>query len=110
MKHFITLLLAVMASMTMVQAEILKKVQVGDLYYNLDTENRTAEIAAPVNNKMTEITIPTSVNYENVSYNVIGIGETAFYYCDSFRKVFCIWKKKLSVCAIGWNPSPFRLL
>ena len=87
MKHFVTLLVAVMATMTMVQAEILKKVQVGDLYYNLDTENRTAEIAAPVNIKLKELTIPTSVTYENVPYSVTGIGETAFYRCDSLVSV-----------------------
>ncbi len=71
----------------MTQAEILKKVQVGDLYYNLDTENHTAEIAAPVNDKMKELTIPTSVTYENVPYSVTGIGETAFYRCDSLVSV-----------------------
>ncbi|MBQ7383037.1 MAG: leucine-rich repeat domain-containing protein [Paludibacteraceae bacterium] len=87
MKRIFTFLLTIVASMTMAQAEILKKVQVGDLYYNLDTENRTAEIAAPVNNKMTEITIPTSVTYENVPYSVTGIGETAFYYCDSLLSI-----------------------
>lgn len=87
MKHFVTLLVAVMATMTMVQAEILKKVQVGNLYYNLDTENRTAEIAAPVDIKLKELTIPTSVTYENVPYSVTGIGETAFYRCDSLVSV-----------------------
>jgi hypothetical protein len=46
MKHFVTLLVAVMATMTMVQAEILKKIQIDDLYYNLDTEKQTAEIAS----------------------------------------------------------------
>ena len=41
MKQFITSFLVVALSITMAHADILKKVQIGELYYNLDTENLT---------------------------------------------------------------------
>lgn len=87
MKKFFTLLLAVSASVGTMFAWDYEHVQIGDLYYNLDATNHTAEIAAPVNDKMKEITIPTSVTYENVPYSVTGIGETAFYHCDSLLSI-----------------------
>lgn len=87
MKQLITLLIAVMASVTMTQAEILKKVQIDDLYYNLDTENQTAEVAGPIDVEQTEVTIPTSVSHEDILYSVTGIGKQAFYHCINLSSV-----------------------
>ena len=83
MKQCTTLLCAFAISITMANAEILKKVQFGELYYNLDTESLTAEVASPVNNKLTEYVIPASVKYESTPYDVTSIGSNAFHRCDS---------------------------
>ena len=87
MKQFITSLLAVALSITMAHADILQQVQIGEWYYNLDTENLTAEVSSPVNKTLTEITIPASVDYESTTYGVTTIGEHAFYRCDSLRTI-----------------------
>ena len=71
----------------MAHADILKKVQIGELYYNLDTENLTAEVSSPVNKTLTEITIPASVDYESTTYGVTAIGNHAFYRCDSLSTI-----------------------
>ena len=83
MKQFITLVLAIAVSIAVAQAEILKKVLIGELYYNLDTESLTAEVASPVNNKLKEYTIPASVEHESTPYDVTAIGSNAFHWCDS---------------------------
>lgn len=88
MKHFITLLLVVAVSIAVAQAEILKNVQIGELYYNLDTESFTAEVASPVNNKLAEYAIPASVEHESTPYDVTSIGIDAFYHCGSLSNMF----------------------
>lgn len=63
------------------------KVQIGDLYYNLDSQNNTAEVTyhpwtdtyAREGYKIDSIVIPSRVSYQSVVYNVVRIGEEAFY-------------------------------
>ena len=62
--------------------------QIGDLYYNLDTEDQTAEVTyekqASQDNYsgLTSVTIPVSVAYEAKTYSVIRIGNESFRYCS----------------------------
>ena len=56
------------------------KYQIGDLYYYLDTENYTAEVTSmPSDGRYSgDITIPATIEYNSVTYNVISIGRWAF--------------------------------
>ena len=83
MKKFFTLFLARAASVSSLWAV---KVKIGDLYYNLDGANKTAEVTrkdglGPYENGYPEITnlsIPSSVVYNGITYNVTTIGWEAF--------------------------------
>ncbi len=87
-KRFFTLLLAVAASAGTMFAE---KVQIGDLYYNLDATNQTAEVTSQYSGywstSITTANIPASVTYNSVSYSVTSIGEYAFYQCTGLTSV-----------------------
>ncbi|MBO4519148.1 MAG: leucine-rich repeat domain-containing protein [Paludibacteraceae bacterium] len=68
------------------------KVQISDLYYNLDASAQTAEVTYEnySNNNyssLTTITIPTSVTYNNVTYSVTSIGNYAFEFCSGLTNV-----------------------
>ena len=81
-KKLFTLLLAVAASVgTMFAAPV----RIGDLYYNLDATNQTAEVVRQ--NASGEIIIPSSVTYNSVSYSVTSIGEKAFFNCTGLTSV-----------------------
>ena len=85
-RKLFTLLLAVAASVGTMFAWDYERVQIGDLYYNLDATNQTAEVAVN-ENASGEIIIPSSVTYNSVSYSVTSIGERAFYLCSGLTSV-----------------------
>ena len=84
MKKLFTLLLALVAGVGMMFAEIIERVQIGELYYNLDTENKTASVtyqeAFSVSNysDLTNVVIPSKVEYNADVYDVKSIGYAAF--------------------------------
>ena len=85
-----TLLLAVAASVGTLFAQ---KVQIGDLYYNLDATNQTAEVTSQNSSypywstTITTAIIPASVEYNSVTYSVTSIGFQAFYECTGLTSV-----------------------
>ena len=85
-----TLFLAFAASVGTIFAE---KILIGDLYYNLDAVNKTAEVTYEkqwVNTNYSGLTtanIPSSVDYESVTYSVTSIGNEAFYGCSGLTSV-----------------------
>ncbi len=86
MKKLLTLLLAVASSVGTMFAWDYEKVQIGNLYYNLDATNQTAEVAEN-RNVSGEIIIPSSVTYNSVSYSVTSIGYAAFANCTGLTSV-----------------------
>ena len=70
-------------------------VEIDGIYYNLDTENKTAEVAHDgdtwdengVGYTQSEIVIPEKVNYNGIEYSVTSIGENAFYECKSLTSI-----------------------
>ena len=80
-KKLFTLLLAVAASV----GTMFASTKIGDLYYNLDATNHTAEVA--YSSASGEIIIPASVTYNSVSYSVTSIGERAFSGCTGLTSV-----------------------
>ncbi len=84
-KKLFTLLLAVAASVGTMLAE---KVQIGNLYYNLDATNLTAEVTSQNSGEYSgDIVIPSSVTYNSVSYSVTSIGSAAFRNCTNLTSV-----------------------
>ena len=89
---FFTLILAFAASVGTMFADGTK---IGDLYYSLNSTNKTAEVtyksyADYTYNKGWNITtadIPASVTYSGENYSVTSIGDHAFYYCSSLTSV-----------------------
>ena len=81
-----TLFLALVASVGTIFAWDYERVQIGDLYYNLDAANQTAEVAMN-SSASREIIIPSSVTYNSVTYSVTSIGEGAFMHCRGLTSV-----------------------
>ena len=87
---FFSLLFAVAASVGTMFAE---KVQIGDLYYNLDATNQTAEVTSQNSRfpywstTITTANTPASVTYNSVTYSVTSIGDDAFDGCKSLTSV-----------------------
>ena len=89
-----TLLLAVAASVGTMFAWDYEHVQIGDLYYNLNATNKTAEVTyenmvGGGNNYSGLITanIPASVVYDEVEYSVTSIGKHVFSGCSNLTFV-----------------------
>ena len=95
MRKLFTLLLAVAASVGTMFAWNYERVQIGDLNYNLDATNHTAEVTykSYTNfqyNKgwgITTANIPSSVIYNGVSYTVTNIGLHAFDGCSGLTSI-----------------------
>ena len=91
--RIITLLLAVAASIGTMFAWDYERVQIGDLYYNLDATNQTAEVTSQNSSypywstTITTAIIPASVEYNSVTYTVTSIGNSAFYNCTGLTSV-----------------------
>ena len=95
MKKIFTCILSLILALSTISAE---KVRIGELYYLLNERNSTAKVTCQVDawygtttydnyNGLTSATIPETVSYNNVTYNVTGIGDKAFYQCRSLVSV-----------------------
>lgn len=69
-------------------------VKIGDLYYNLDADNGTAEVTYQGKGLLnyselanSSLVIPSSVTYDRITYAVTAIGSQAFVYCDVITSV-----------------------
>ena len=88
-----TLLLAVAASVGTMFAWDYERVQIGDLYYNLDATNQTAEVTSQNSSyprwstTITTAIIPAFVTYNKVTYSVTSIGNSAFSDCSGLTSV-----------------------
>ncbi len=83
-KKLFTLLLVVAAGV----GTMFASTKIGDLYYNLDATNQTAEVTSQNSGKYSgNIIIPSSVTYNSVSYSVTSIGYQTFYGCASLTSV-----------------------
>ena len=60
-------------------------VKVGGIYYNLNTENKTAEVT--IGKYTGAIAIPSTISYNDEDYGVTSIGSSAFYGCTSLTSI-----------------------
>ena len=92
-KKIFTLLLAVAASVGTIFAWDYERVQIDDLYYNLDATTKTAQVTSQNNGypywstNITTADIPASVTYNSVPYSVTSIGNDAFWRCTGLTSV-----------------------
>ena len=87
-------MLAILIRIGTVFAWDYEHVQIGNLFYNLDTTNKMATVTyqnffSTEDNYLglTIANIPESVDYNYVTYNVTSIGDMAFAYCSSLASV-----------------------
>ena len=81
-KRFFVLLLAVAAGV----GTMFASTKIGDLHYNLDATNQTAEVARN-SSASGEIIIPASVTYNEITYTVTSIGNSAFFNCTGLTSL-----------------------
>ena len=79
-----SLLLAVAASVGTMSAQGTK---IGNLYYDLNATNKTAEVTFGDYSGLTTANIPASVRYSGTTYSVTSIGGDAFVDCSSLTSV-----------------------
>ena len=94
-KKLFTVLLAVVASVGIVFAEIIERVQIGELYYNLDSSEKTAAVtyksvtstnSGPATNEgwdIAVVNIPETVQHDGITYNVTSVESFAFARCQN---------------------------
>ena len=64
------------------------QVNIGGIYYELNSESKTAEVAqSPIGEYIGSIEIPMLVSYNNIQYSVTSIGNSAFSDCSSLTSV-----------------------
>ena len=96
MRKLFTLLLVVLTSTATLFAWDYEHVQIGDLYYNLDATNNTAEVTYEnslytigeqnyIN--LTVVNIPDSIEYNSTQYAVTNIGQSAFYGSSNITQI-----------------------
>ena len=61
----------------------------GDLYYNItsNVEPYTVELTRDGEYELTSVTIPSTVDYNGITYNVTSIGNDAFYDCSALTSI-----------------------
>ena len=84
----LSLFLALAASVGTMFAWDYEHVQIGDLYYNLDASNLSAEVTSMPSGKYTgDIIIPSFVEYNSINYNVTSIGGGALIFCSDLTSI-----------------------
>ena len=92
-KQFIIFLFFFAAFSGTAFAEIIEHVQIGDLYYNLDTKNNTAEVTYKADylsdnyGDLTTASIPPFITHNGSTYKVTKIGDCAFWSSPNLASV-----------------------
>ena len=80
----------------------LSQIEYSGIWYNLDEVNQTAEVSPSKGAKYSgNITIPSTINYNGINYNVQAIGNNAFANCNDLLSV------KIPNCIISIGDRAF---
>ena len=61
--------------------------KINGIYYNIDVSNRVAMVTYGEDKYTGRVNIPTSIQFEDVDYNVTSIGPSAFQYSNELTRV-----------------------
>ena len=96
------LLLLVMTLLPMVA--MADAVEIDGIFFNLNGEDKVAEVTIKPNYYTGVVNIPQSVTYENVTYKVTSIGKQAFERCSSLTSVTIPnGVKSIGIYAFFWS-------
>ena len=67
--------------------DIIENVEIDGIYYNLDTEEATAEVGLNLKCTVSNIVFPKTVIYNDIRYIVNSIQDNAFYGCNNLGSI-----------------------
>ena len=74
-------------SMLLLPLAVSAKVEIDGIYYNLNSDAKTAEVTYGSQAYVGDIVIPASITVDDVVYNVTSIGKETFSYCQNLTSV-----------------------
>ena len=83
MRKFSLFLLAILLPMVANAYDVC----IGDIYYNIVSKTKTAEVTYGENKYQGEITVPADFEFDGITYTVTGIGNDAFNGCRYMTKI-----------------------
>ena len=74
-------------TMMLLPLAVSAKVEIDGIYYNLNSDAKTAEVTYGSQAYVGDIVIPASITVDDVVYNVTSIGKETFSYCQNLTSV-----------------------
>ena len=99
MKKLFVLLFSLILSVVFSTSASAYDVKIDGIYYNLNSEGKTAEVTSGGEKYRGKVVIPSSITVEGQEYPVTSIGRWAFQYCSGLTSVTI----PNSVTSIGWD-------
>ena len=88
MKKLIVFLFSLILSVVFSTSALAYDVKIDGIYYNLNSEGKTAEVTVNWNDRYSgEVVIPSSITSEEKEYTVTSIGRSAFLGCSGLTSV-----------------------
>ena len=88
MKKLFVFLFSLILSVVFSTSASAYDVKIDGIYYNLNSEGKTAEVTVNWNDRYSgEVVIPSSITVEGKEYTVTSIGNEAFYKCTGLTSV-----------------------
>ena len=99
MKKLFVFLFSLILSVVFSTSASAYDVKIDGIYYNLNSEGKTAEVTSGGEKYRGKVVIPSSITVEGQEYPVTSIGRWAFQYCSGLTSVTI----PNSVTSIGWD-------